>query len=413
MCNKSLICSFSSLSLLLANNIFYFMPKYNIVFIILAIICGFNYIDDIYNKKWTDFFISVGIINKSKNTPRLISKQSNNLGVKYIFNIPIGFCFKDFEKIKNKLEQFLKEKIMLDLTNDFNLVVQIYQNDFKNEYKPILRRYKNLKYPIGVEMTINGEKEVILDLNKGSHTLIGGINGSGKTTIAKTILTYACLNSFEVKILDMKMGGDYNIFKNYKYLTAFVKDVDFANKEIEKIKNLMKKRFEILDNENIKDYKEYNKRFIKNKMDPLIVMIDEYTMLSTNKNFNNDLNIILAMSRAVNIKIVLSVQRPCRENLNTKLKANLNNTIACMCKNTYNSEILLDKGDYRAVTDLNNPGEAILYTDSINKKFKAYYLTDNEIKNVIKFNCFKYNVLPFKVTTDKNKKRKKAVNLID
>jgi len=250
-------------------------------------------------------------------------------------------------------------------------------------------------FPIGVTITAEGEKIVYIDLESQPHVLVGGITGSGKTACIKCLLTAMCLKDVEIKIIDMKMGGDYNVFRNYKHLTAFIKNIEDAEIEIDNIKQIMIGRFKELDKTNCKDFKDYNKRF-KNIMKPIIVLIEEYTMLSDDKKFNKQLNIILAQARAANIKVILSIQRPCHENLDTKLKANLNNTIAFKVRNTYNSEILLDKGDYRAVTNLHGKGEAILTNDNQDVEFKSFFLEDREIKKQIFMKCNSGNIIPLK-----------------
>jgi S-DNA-T family DNA segregation ATPase FtsK/SpoIIIE len=238
-------------------------------------------------------------------------------------------------------------------------------------------------YAIGVSITTKGEAIIYIDLENQPHVLVGGITGSGKTSFLKCLLTGMVLNDVDLIIIDMKMGGDYNVFRNYKNLKAFIKNVDEADKIIEKIKLIKDERFALLDKTNCKDFKDYNLKH-NDEMKPLVVLIEEYTMLSNDKNFNKELNIILAQARAVNIKVILSIQRPCHENLDSKLKANLNHTVAFKVKNSYNSEILLDKGDLRAVNDLHGKGEAILSNDTQDVLFKSFFLEDREIKKMIK-----------------------------
>lgn len=240
-----------------------------------------------------------------------------------------------------------------------------------------------MKYPIGVTITATGEKIVYIDLENQPHMLVGGITGSGKTSFLKCLLIGMILKDIDLIIIDMKMGGDYNVFRYYGNLKAFVKTIPEAENVIDKIRELMETRFNELDKTNCKDFRDYNLKY-DDKMKPLVVLIEEYTMLSKNKNFNNELNVILAQSRAVNIKVILSIQRPCHENLDTKLKANLNHTVAFKAKNSYNSEILLDKGDLRAVSDLHGKGEAILSNDTQDVMFKSFYLDDKDIRKMIK-----------------------------
>lgn len=381
---KDIYSFIGSVGLLISNNMFDFIPGGIILPLALSALSGGVLLSRFKSAKWEKIFHSCGL-NMDDKYPVLIAESKNDIGNRYIFKLPYGLCLNDFTKMKEELETAIGKPILIENTNNYNVMMQIFDTEYKSVYKPIcnLTANKNkMIYPVGIEITPSGEEIVCLDLESQSHVLVGGITGSGKTSFLKCLLTAMCLQDVELKILDMKMGGDYNVFKYYKYLTAFIKDVEAAEVEIENIKKNMMERFKELDKYNCKDFRDYNKKY-NDEMKPIVILIEEYTMLSDDKKFNKELNILLAQSRAVNIKIILSIQRPCHENLNTKLKANLNHTVAFMVKNTYNSEILLDKGDYRAVTELHGKGEAILSNENTDVMFKSYFMEDSEIKKLI------------------------------
>lgn len=374
-----------SAGLLICSSMFDFMPGGIILPLGLSALSGGMLLSEFKANKWEKIFNNCGLKNKDNQYPILVMESKNSIGDKFVFKLPHGLCYEDFKKMKSELQTSLGKNLIIECANNFNVIMQIFNVKYKTVYRPfwsLSDGKTGMCFPVGIELTSEGEREVLLDLESQSHVLIGGITGSGKTSFLKCLLTVMCLRDVELKILDMKMGGDYNVFKYYKYLTAFVKNVDAAEAEIENVKKIMSNRFKELDRCNCKDYRDYNKKY-DDGMKPIVMLIEEYTMLSDDKAFNKDLNILLAQSRAVNIKIILSIQRPCHENLNTKLKANLNHTVAFMVKNTYNSEILLDKGDYRAVTELHGKGEAILSNENTDVMFKSYFLEDREIKKLI------------------------------
>lgn len=382
---KDIYSFIGSAGLLISSSMFDFMPGGFIIPLIFTALSGGMVVNDIRVSRWEKIFSNCGLKNKDDQYPVLVDESKNDIGDRFVFKLPHGLCYDDFVKMKSELQTSLGKNLIIECANNFNVIMQIFNVKYKTVYRPIwsLNDGKTgMCFPVGVELTAEGEREVFLDLESQSHVLIGGITGSGKTSFLKCLLTAMCLRDVELKILDMKMGGDYNVFKYYKYLTTFVKNVEAAEAEIENVKKIMSDRFRELDRCNCKDYREYNKKY-GGRMKPIVMLIEEYTMLSDDKAFNKDLNILLAQSRAVNIKIILSIQRPCHENLNTKLKANLNHTVAFMVKNTYNSEILLDKGDYRAVTELHGKGEAILSNENTDVMFKSYFLEDREIKKLI------------------------------
>ena len=343
--------------------------------------------------KWETIFKNAGLRNKDGQYPQLTEVIETKIGNRFIFKLPPGFCLEFFQKYKPIFETAFRKPLKLELTKDYELVVQIFDVKFKKRYKPKfeVRKDNNLIIPLGVTLTIDGEKEISLNFDEHFHTLIGGINGSGKTTIINIIITWACLHEIEVKLLDMKFGGDYGVFEGYKNLTTYINDADTAHDEAEKELRLLEKiqndRATELKRTKCKNYKDYNKKY-NNSMKPLIFIIDEFIELSDLKNFNKRLNKILAKARATNIKIILAIQRACHENLKTTLKANLNTSIAFMTKNNKNSEILLDDGDTRSA-EIRETGEAILKNNKDDFIFKGYYLTDKEIEKLIKPYCSK------------------------
>lgn len=336
--------------------------------------------------KWEQVFKNCGLRNKDGQYPILEEIIETKIGNRYIFKLPPGFCLEVFQRYLPMFESAFRKPFKLSLTKDYKLVMQIFDVKFKTRYKPCYDvRIKNMIYPLGISLTINGDEEVKIDLTDEPHILVAGINGSGKTSFIKCLLTAMCLRETEIKIIDLKMGGDYNVFQKYKHLTSFIKDVDQAKVEIKKVRRLMEERYKELNKTNCKDFRDYNKRF-DDSMKPIVVLIEEYIMLNGKKNsyFINDLNVLLAQARACNIKFILSLQRPCHENLDPRIKANCNHVVGFRVNNTHNSGIVLGEGDSRLFTDLHSKGECILMNDNQGIMFKSYFLEDREIVKIIK-----------------------------
>lgn len=338
-------------------------------------------------RKWEEVFRHTGLRNKDGQYPILEEIIETKIGKRFIFKLPLGFCLEIFQKYKPFFETAFHKPLKLELTKDYKLVMQIYDVRFKSRYKPFydVQGGNNMIYPLGVALTINGDEEVKIDLTDEPHILVAGINGSGKTSFIKCLLTAMILRETEIKIIDLKMGGDYNVFKKYKHLTAFIKDVGQAKAEIKNVRRTMEERYKELNKTDCKDFRDYNKRF-DNSMKPIVVLIEEYIMLNSKKNsdFINDLNILLAQARACNIKFILSLQRPCGDNLDPRIKANCNHIVGFGTNNTYNSAIVLGQGDERLFKDIHSKGECILLNDHQDIMFKSYFLEDREILKMIK-----------------------------
>jgi S-DNA-T family DNA segregation ATPase FtsK/SpoIIIE len=338
-------------------------------------------------RKWEEIFKNCGLRNKDGKYPALEEVIETKIGNRFIFKLPPGFCLELFQKYKPLFETALHKPLKIELTKDYRLIVQIYDVQFKNIYKPIydVANLKKSVFPLGISLGIDGEQEILIDLDDDPHILVGGINGAGKTSLIKALLTVACLKGIEIRIIDFKMMGDYNCFKYYKNLKAFINYgediIPKARNEIKNIRRILKERSEELNKNDCPNFREYNKKFPDNKMEPIIVLIEEYITIADDKKSTKDLIILLSQARAANIKFILSLQRPSGDNLDPTIKANCNHVIACMVNNTYNSGIILGLGDDRAFTDLHGKGEAIFKNANQDEVFKSYFLTDSQIKN--------------------------------
>lgn len=339
--------------------------------------------------KWEKVFKNCSLRNKEGKLPELLEILETKIGNRYIFKMPDGLCFEFFEKYKPLFESSFHKPFKLELTKDYKLIIQTFDVKFKNRYKPKydVSSVINPLYPLGIALTIDGDKEVLIDLEDAPNILVAGINGSGKSSLIRCLLTAMCLRGVELKIFDLKQSSDYLCFENYKNLTTFIywgEDiVEKAEEEIRLLRRTIVERYAELRKARC-TYVEYNKRFPENPMKPLVVVIEEFYIINDDKNAKKDLSILLAMGRACNIKFILCLQRPCQENLSSKIKANCNHIIGMMVNNTFNSGVVLGEGDKRLFTDLHGRGEAILLNNIQDIMFKSYYLSGKEVEKIIK-----------------------------
>jgi S-DNA-T family DNA segregation ATPase FtsK/SpoIIIE len=354
-----------------------------------AVSLGAGYIIDDYlsRRNWIAIFKSTGLKIEEKY-PELKKTENNKIGKRYIFKVPYGLCLSDFEKRKEELEMALHEPLKCDLTHEYNIAIQIYHLAYKKIYKLInnLLKTNDLVFPIGATLTTEGEENVSLEFNRSnSHMLVCGGTGKGKTAFMQNITAQAMLKrNIEVYICDLKATGSYNLFKQCLNLKELVKSDIETIRILKKIKSIMEKRYKILDEHNLNDVGEYNEKFKNGRMNSIILIVEEFVILSKNSIVIDLLNILLAQASGAGIHIFLTVQRPDAKTLDTRLKNNLSYTVAFKAKNSSSSETYLDKGDYRAATDLRKPGEAILVKDDEDIYFKSYYSTNEEILEMVR-----------------------------
>lgn len=361
------------------------MPSSLISMAAISLYSGFALDQYLNYKKWEIIFINCGL-NIKGEIPKLIKTENNDMGKRYVFSLPAGLCLSDFEKLQEELETALNEPIKCDLTNNYKLVIQTYHLEYEKEYSlPNISTPANkLLFHAGVTLTTSGAKNVSLEFNRSnSHMLVCGMTGKGKTVFMQNIIAQSMLKKTEVYICDLKATGSYNVFKSCRNLMKLVKSEEDTNMLLDELLNVMKDRYKTIDRLNCSDQEEYNKRSAR-KMKNIILVIEEFVILNNNKKAINILNVLLAQASGAGIHIFLTIQRPDYKSLDTRLKSNLSYTVAFKAKNSSNSEIYLDKGDFRAYKDLHNKGEAILLTDNEDIFFKSYYITKEKIENMVK-----------------------------
>lgn len=356
---------------------------------IAAVSLAGGYIIDDYlsRKNWKEIFKSTGLKIEDKY-PMLKKIENNKIGKRYIFKVPYGLCLSDFEKRIEELEMALREPIKCDLTHDYMIAIQIYHLAYKKEYKLInnLLKTNDLVFPIGTTLTTEGPENVSLEFSRSnSHMLVCGGTGKGKTVFMQNLIAQCMIKrNVDAYICDLKATGSYNTFKQCMNLKELVKNDHDTIRILKQLKDTMQQRYKQLDECNLNDSREYNEKFPSNRMKGIVLLIEEFVILSKNKTVIDLLNLLLAQASGAGIHVWLTVQRPDAKTLDTRLKSNLSYTVAFKAKNSSNSEIYLDKGDYRAATDLKKPGEAILIKDDEDIYFKSYYSTQEEILQMIR-----------------------------
>ncbi len=353
------------------------------------------------NHVWYKIFKSCAIRNKLGEYPQFIKAEETKIGLRHIFKLPIGLCVEILDDISPLIQSAINKPVKLSITQDNLLVIQEYQVEYSPFYTPKyslrfetkdtdkvtyidLKDYKtqDLVFPIGVTYTPEGIKIVCIDLTDEPNILLAGTNGSGKSSFMKCLLTAMILRNIEIKIFDLKFSGDYNVFKNYKHLTTFITNLDAARNELNKIKATMDERYKKLNQTNCKNYLVYNHKFKNDQMKPMVVVLEEYYMLNAKQYKATEiLNPILSKCRACNIKFVIILQRPCKDNLDPVLKANLNHVVGFRVVSIPNSEVVLGEGDKRLYTDLSGKGTAIIHDMYQDVQFKSFFLEDDADSN--------------------------------
>jgi DNA segregation ATPase FtsK/SpoIIIE, S-DNA-T family len=201
----------------------------------------------------------------------------------------------------------------------------------------LFRLGKDLPRPIGKLPCLLGEMPdglpLWMNLESNPHLLIAGCTGSGKSTLLHTLIANYLLQETQLVLMDPKHIEFYqydamnypNIQVSYDYADC----LELLNAVIETMEQryFQMRKGQSGDNESI------------------VVIIDEFADLiqqDQSKEFQAGLAKLAQKSRAADIYLVLSTQRPSVEVVSGLIKSNFPSRIACKVATAIDSRVILD-----------------------------------------------------------------------
>lgn len=214
-------------------------------------------------------------------------------------------------------------------------------------------KYKGLMMPFGKD--VNGQY-INLDFRKFPHMLICGTTGSGKSVFMHTmIMSMIMRNSPEnlrLFIIDPKRV-EFTKYKDIPHLLGPVcGDPSQANVALQRLVDVMEKRFSYFETIGITDIGEYNSDYIQEhpdvkKMPYIVCVIDEYSNLvsgSVGKDISHSVLILAQKARAVGVHLMVATQAPRTSVITGEIKANFPTAVALLCANSVDSQNIVGVG---------------------------------------------------------------------
>lgn len=245
------------------------------------------------------------------------------------------------------LECILKRKVSV-IKSNYRYYVKVYRYDLPTYCDFEAFETKNLILGIGydgiVSLPINDET---------NNYLIVGASGSGKSSLAVSILQNLILNQVDVIICDNKSSYDYDGLTSrlYKGLEQTICQIS---------------QFESLINKRLKENKEHK---------PILLVIDElfpFLTLDTKprKQILNQIALIMSKCRSVNAHMMLITQRATSDIIDTKILTNISNRICLATSSVQESINVLNTG---IAFDINTVGRGILSVNGRITEFQSFY----------------------------------------
>lgn len=246
------------------------------------------------------------------------------------------------------------------------------------------------------------------DLAKAPHMLIAGTTGSGKSVTIHTIITGLLYRNapehLRFIMIDPKRV-ELTLYNGIPHLlTPVITDPKKAILSLKWAAKEMERRYNILEQCQARDISSYHKsvaeKLLENKeensdskesMPYIVIIIDELAdiMSAYPRELEAAIVRLAQMSRAVGIHIILSTQRPSVEIITGLIKANIPSRIALQVPSQIDSRTILDMP---GAEKLLGAGDMLYITGETSKpvRVQSGYISENEVKKVVKFLINKY-----------------------
>ena len=269
----------------------------------------------------------------------------------------------------------------------------------------ISKEYEKSKSPLTIALGKNIQGHPICsDLQKLPHLLVAGTTGSGKSVTLHTMIVSLLYKSdpTELKMLfvDPKML-ELSVYNNIPHLlNPVITDMSEASAGLRWCVQQMDKRYRLMNDLGVRDIKSYNKllddkqvfnkdnedEFVHEKLPYIVVVIDEFAdmMLEVGKKVE-DLIIRLAQkARAAGIHLILATQRPSVNVITGLIKANIPARVALQVTSHIDSRTIIDS---MGAENLLGNGDMLFIGPGsrIPSRVHGAYVSDDEIKNIVKF----------------------------
>ncbi len=216
---------------------------------------------------------------------------------------------------------------------------------------------------------------VAFDLLKQPHILIAGETGSGKSTQLRSILT-TLIKQRKPKDLELYLGdckkSEFHIFRNVEHVKCVLSKPKDIRKMLSHIKKELDERSDLTEMFEVRHIDHIDYKF---KKPYIVVCIDEFVMLRKDEEIMDILTEISAIGRTLGVFLILSMQRPNAEVLDTTIRANLTVSMGFKLRDKIEERIANTPG----ASDIKLSGRFIMNSDKL-YELQAPFLDIDDFK---------------------------------
>ncbi|MCL4137885.1 UNVERIFIED_CONTAM: hypothetical protein GTU68_041389 [Idotea baltica] len=310
-------------------------------------------------------------ISKIKNLEDDIALSLSALGIRIIAPIP-G-----------------KGTIGIEVPNKKSTIVSMHSVISSKKFQE-----SQMELPIALGKTISNETFVV-DLAKMPHLLMAGATGQGKSVGLNAVLTSLLYKKHpaEVKfiLVDPKKVELTLFNKIERHYLAKLPDVEEAiitdtTKVVHTLNSLcieMDNRYDLLKAAMVRNIKEYNNKFKKRKLNPILV-IDEFAdlIMTAGKEVETPIARLAQLARAIGIHLIVATQRPSVNVITGIIKANFPARIAFRVTSKIDSRTILDAG---GADQLIGRGDLLYTAGNTLSRIQCAFVDTPEVEKITDF----------------------------
>lgn len=354
---------------------------------------------------------------------------------KYGYRTVVNLYYEGFQKLADMQEVIestfganvdIQQNSTLT-TATINIITEKLSDDYP--FKPI----KCKPYELYLAKTYT-MKDIIVSMKDLPHLLYSGINSSGKTYCLLTALTnliyHHSAREIEIFLSQISAKKDLRKFKDCKQCRGYAPTLEESYEMFNYLYHTMLKRinmFNSIKDKYIDTIYEWNQSFPKRKMRIVYLAMDEFTAYMPDsldskedavmKEKCLDLLVkLIQQSRCAGIYVLTSLQRPDKESLPPRLKAQFNCRVSFKQPNIASSLVVCDSDK---AFKLKPQREAIVNSDD-EYLIKTLYLDNGMIQEFIKDsidtshrNYYNYKQLQENLITENDKTAKEVTESCD
>ncbi len=240
--------------------------------------------------------------------------------------------------------------------------------------------------------------DVVSDLAKMPHLLIGGTTGSGKSVSINSMIMSILMRSTPDEVRMILIDPKRVEFMPYNGIPHLYVPVVTEPKEAASALSWgvaeMERRLKVMSKAGARDIKQYNAKVHQGLLDSdegtadqmpyIVIVIDELAdlMMNVGKDVEYSISRLAQLARAAGIHLIVATQRPSTKVVTGLIKANITNRIAFNVATGIDSRVILDSTGAENLIGL---GDMLLSKPELAKpqRLQGCFVGEEEINEVV------------------------------